>query len=419
MKKLLVISWKDLRIILRDRTALILMLVAPLIMTLAIGLITGTLFSKEGGSISEIPVIIVDHDVEDGLGAGLTEAFRAPGTRELFRVQTSTYEDAARQRVDDAEFAAAVVIPAGFTKGVIPDLETGIVAGEPIPIEIYADPGQPYSAGTVISVVTQYMNEVDRLVVGGIVAVTQLLEREQISLDDTARFAQETVGRMAQQANSQLIVLSSSSESQAEEEPFNSLFIAASGFAVFFLMFTVVFGGRSIIQEREMGTLSRLMATPTRTGQILGGKTLGIFLAGFLQVTILVYATAWLLDVQWGDPLAGLALIAATAAAATGWGILLAAVAKSATQVVTMGGALTLIFGILGGSFTMSVAETGLMATLSKITPHAWAIEGLEQLAAGGDFADVTGNILALMLMVAVLFAVAIFAFQRTQRTRI
>jgi len=418
MKKIFVISWKDLRILIRDRTALILLLAAPLIMTLAIGLITGTLSSDGGGGISDIPVVIVDNEEEAGLGAGLKEAFEAPGIEDLFLVRTSRDEDDARQRVDDAEFAAAVIIPAGFTAGVIPDLDTGI-AGEPIPIEIYADPGQPYSAGTVTSVVTQYMNEIDRLVVGGIVAVTQLVENNQISLDDTARFAEETVGRMAQQENSQLIVLNSSDMSQAEEEPFNPLFVAAAGFAVFFLMFAVTIGARSILQEREMGTLSRIMVSPTRVSQILGGKTLGIFLVGFLQVAILIFATAMLLDVPWGDPLAVVALIAATAAAATGWGILLAAVATTAAQVTVIGGALTLIFGILGGSFTMSVPESGLMATLSKITPHAWAIDGMEQLASGGDMASVTTNIVALMLMMAVLFVIAIIAFGRTQRTRV
>jgi ABC-2 type transport system permease protein len=377
------------------------------------------LFGDDGGGISDIPVIIVDNEEGAVLGAELKKAFAAPGTEDLFRVITSDDADAARLRVDDAEVAAAVIIPAGFSAGVVPDYDTGIVAGEPVPIEIYADPGQPYSAGTVISVVTQYMNVIDKLVAGGLVTVTQLRENNLIPPEETAHFAQETVGRMVQQVDSQLIVLNSSDMSQAEEEPFNPLFVAASGFAVFFLMFTVIMGGRSILQEREMGTLSRLMATPTRVSQILGGKTLGIFLAGFLQVTILIFATAQLLDVNWGDPLAVVVLIAATAAAATGWGILLAAVATSAAQIIALGGGLALIFGILGGSLTMSVPDAGLMATLSKITPHAWAIDGMEQLASGGDMADVMVNIVALILMMAVLFAIAIIVFQRTQRTRI
>jgi ABC-2 type transport system permease protein len=415
MKKILAISWKDLRILFRDYVSWIMMLAAPMILTLGMGLITGTLFSDDEVGISDIPVVFVNMD-EGDLGALLAESFEEPGIGDLFMVSTSEDENDVRQRVDGADFAAAVIIPAGFTTGVIPDLNTGI-AGEPVPIVIYADPGQPISVGVVTSVVTSFINEVETLVVGGKVTVTQLVENNLISLQDRARTAEETVGSMLQQGNTQLIVLSSSDMSISEEESFNPLIGFASGMAVFFLMYTVTIGGRSILQERNMGTLSRMMVSPTRTGQILGGKVLGIFLTGFMQVAVLILATTLLLDIPWGDPLGVALLIAATAAAATGWGIVLAAFATTAAQVASLGLALMLIFGILGGSFT-GVPDSGLWSTLSKITPHAWAIDGMEKLAGGGSVIDVVTHIAVLLSMTAVLFVVAIIAFQRSQRTR-
>ena len=42
MKKVFRIGFKDLQIIFRDRTALIMMLVAPLVLTLAMGFVTGS-----------------------------------------------------------------------------------------------------------------------------------------------------------------------------------------------------------------------------------------------------------------------------------------------------------------------------------------------------------------------------------------
>lgn len=166
-----------------------------------------------------------------------------------------------------------------------------------------------------------------------------------------------------------------------------------------------------------MGTLSRMMVSPTRTGQILGGKVLGIFLTGFLQVGVLILASTLLLDVSWGDPLGVVLLIAATAAAATGWGIVLAAFATTAAQVIGLGVALMLLFGILGGSFT-GVPDSGLWNTFSKITPHAWAIDGIEILAGGGSVIDVGTHIIVMLSMSALLFVIAILAFQRFQRTR-
>jgi len=414
MKKILVISWKDLQILFRDRVSWIMMLAAPIVLTFGMGLVSGVISFNGGGSgISDIPVVIVNMD-EGDLGGELVTAFRSPGTADLFNVTVRSNEESARQDVEKTEFAAAVIIPAGFTAGIIPDLSTGLTE-DPVPVEIYADPGQPISVGAINSVVTNFVNEVETLVVGGIVSVTQLLDKNLISETETARSAGETVSRMMQQETAQLIVLNSSDESVVEEQTFSPLIIFASGMAVFFLMYTVSIGGRSILQERDKGTLSRMLVSPTSTGQVLGGKVIGIFITGFLQVMVLVMATGLLLNISWGDPLGVILLIAATALAATGWGIVLAAFATTAAQVSSLGVALMLIFGILGGSFT-GVPDSGLWNTLSKITPHVWAMDGIELLASGGDLVDITSQIIALLSMTVVLFVIAIIAFQRTQR---
>jgi ABC-2 type transport system permease protein len=413
MKKILVISWKDLSILFRDYVSWIMMLAAPLILTVGMGLISGTLFSDDDGGISDIPVVYINKD-EGDLGEGLVDSFGATEIEDLLAVSRGMNETDARQKVDSGEFAAAVIIPAGFTVGLIPDLDTGLT-GDPVPIEIYADPGQPISVGVINSIVTNYVNQVETLVVGGVVSVTQLLEHDLISEGETAQAASETVGSMAGQVSNQLIVLNTSTVGGAEPEAFNPLIVFGSGMAVFFLMYTVTVGARSILQERDMGTLSRMMATPTGVSQILGGKVLGIFLTGFLQVGVLILATSLLLEISWGDPWGVTALVAATALAATGWGILLAAFSTTTILVTSLGTALMLIFGILGGSFT-GVPDSGLWNTLSKITPHAWAIDGMQKLASGGHTVDVLSNILVLLSMMVVLFLVAIFAFQRRQR---
>ena len=61
MTKILHIGWKDLKIIFRDRAALILMLVAPFALTLGMGLITGS-FSSGGSGISKLTVVVVNQD---------------------------------------------------------------------------------------------------------------------------------------------------------------------------------------------------------------------------------------------------------------------------------------------------------------------------------------------------------------------
>ena len=53
--------------------------------------------------------------------------------------------------------------------------------------------------------------------------------------------------------------------------------LLAPGMALMFLMFTASNGGRSLLTERNQGTLPRLLVSPTTSAQVLGGKMFGIF----------------------------------------------------------------------------------------------------------------------------------------------
>ena len=132
---------------------------------------------------------------------------------------------------------------------------------------------------------------------------------------------------------------------------FNPLAYFAPAMALLFLMYAVTLGARTLLAERREGTLARVLAAPVTSGQVLGGKVGGIFLGGFLQLGALILLTSLLFQLNWGNPLSVLLLIVAAALAATGWGLLIAAAAANAGQVSSLGMALTLLFGILGGSF--------------------------------------------------------------------
>ena len=73
MRKLLLIGIKDLKLIFRDRAALVFMLLAPFLLTIGMGFVTGR-FSGSSGGLSDIPVVIVNLDQEQ-LGNALADVF--------------------------------------------------------------------------------------------------------------------------------------------------------------------------------------------------------------------------------------------------------------------------------------------------------------------------------------------------------
>jgi ABC-2 type transport system permease protein len=194
---------------------------------------------------------------------------------------------------------------------------------------------------------------------------------------------------------------------------FDILAYMAPGMALLFLMYTVSYGGRSILAERSEGTLPRLLVSPTSMAQVLGGKVLGIFFTGLAQVGILILASSIFFGVKWGDAAGLVFLIMATVFGATGWGMFITAVARTPAQVGSIGSALMLIFGILGGSFINLEQMPSIVRTISKITPNAWGLDGFTTLALGGTLPNLVEPIIALLIMGAVLFGIAVVLLNR------
>jgi ABC-2 type transport system permease protein len=412
MNKVLNIAWKDLLVIFSDWATVLLMLGAPLALTVGLGLVTGSFGSDEPSGIEQIPVAVVNQD-EGQLGEALAELFQSDELAGLVTLVGAEDETAARQLVNEGEIAAAVIVPAGFSAGVLPDIQTGQSPADSPTITVYGDPGRPIGASIIESIVNEFTNQIDANVATIQVTLNQLLQSGAVSAAELPAVGQRMGEELFASGGSQPLIQVARSTGAAEpDDDFNLLSFFAPAMAVFFLMYTVTQGGRSILQERYDGTLPRMLVAPATAAQILGGKVFGIFLSGAVQVGVLILACTIFFGLRWGDPLGVLLLVVFVAAAATGWGLLIASLSTTPGQISSVGTALMLIFGILGGSFT-NLQGSPLLQTLGKITPNAWAQDGFVTLATGGNTADLFIPLLALLIMAAVLFVAAALIFQR------
>jgi ABC-2 type transport system permease protein len=416
MKKIFTIGLKDLKVTFRERAVLI-MLLAPFLLTIAMGFITGAFSNDEGGGISGIPVAVVNQD-EAGLGAYLEETFNE-GFGGLFTLVETSDAAEARRQVEDDEVAAAVLVPEGFSSSIIPD-ESGMMSDQVEKIEIYVNPARPISAGIIRDLVDGFVASVETGSVAGQVAVSQLIEGGLVGFQEAGQIGMEIGGRLSGKFGDQSVITLVGEEEglEQEEQVFSPIAVLAPSMAILFLIYTTsTVGGRSILAEREDGTLPRMLTTPSTISQVLGGKVFGTFLIGVVQVSILVVVSSLMFSLNWGDPLAVFLLILCAVAGATGWGILLASIAKTSGQVASLGTALMLIFGILGGSFGGTAGLPGVMGIISRITPNTWAQEGFIELAGQGTLIDILPSMGGLLVMAVVLFAIAVLFFRRRGTT--
>ena len=410
MLKTFLIGLKDLRLAFRDRPALILMLVAPFALTVGLGFVTGR-FSGGSSGISNIPVVIVNLD-NDQLGDALVEAFNSNDLADLVEPTTSSDPEAARRLIDDDQAAAAIIIPEGFTKSIIPQAEDlaspNAPPAEPVKIEVYANPSRSTSAGIIKAIVDEFVSRVEEGRVSNTTSILQLLYSGRIAPQQV----QSMAGQLQSAASEEpLAITINNSTAGGESIQFDALAYIAPGMALMFLMYTVTYGGRSILAERALGTLPRLLVSPTSSTQILGGKVFGIFLTGAAQMLILIGASTLIFQVKWGDALGVVMLVLAAVVGATGWGMLITALSRTPAQVGTVGTATMLIFGIMGGSFISLENMPPFVQTFSKITPNAWALDGFTTLGLGGTLADLSTPITALLSMGLVLFLISVALF--------
>src|SRR5262249_39741405 len=88
-----------------------------------------------------------------------------------------------------------------------------------------------------------------------------------------------------------------------------------------------------------------------------------------------------LFGMSWGAEPAWLALVvAATSLAAMGLALLVAALARTETQVAVYGTLLVLVLAGLSGSMMDRALMSEQMQRISLITPHAWALDAYRQL---------------------------------------
>jgi ABC-2 type transport system permease protein len=377
------------------------------------GFVTGR-FSGGSTGLSDIPVVIVNLDQQD-LGNALEDLFNSEDLADLVEPAASSDPEAARRLIDDDQASAAIIIPAGFTDSIIPTDETNFdqsfVEPEPVQIEVYTNPSRPTGAGIIKAIVDEFISRVEEGRTSGMTSMVGLMQSGLLdpqNMEAESRALFENV----EQTESTAITLKTNIEG-AEAVEFDLLAYFAPGMALMFLMYTVSYGGRSILAERAQGTLPRLLISPTTNAQVLGGKVLGIFFMGVAQVGILILASAILFQVKWGNPIGIAVLILAAVFGATGWGMFITAVARTPAQVASTGTVVMLIFSILGGSFISLENFPPLIQTISKITPNAWGLDSFTTLALGGTLKNLTEPISALLIMGAVLFGVAVVLFNR------
>ncbi|MEX0796501.1 MAG: ABC transporter permease [Acidimicrobiia bacterium] len=390
MRTALRIAGKDLKLRLRDRSAFIIGIIAPLSLAFILNLVLGNAFDPTQGIGLEYGVVDLDRSEISASFTSVLDEIEAEGILELERFSDVESADAA---IEEGEVDSYFLLERGFGQAV--------VTNSPATIQVVGNIDSPTSTQIAASIADQFATGVEAAQLA--VATTS----QVTSMPVTPEFVASLDGDPRSAAFSYRLDDVSTATRQLDATTY-----MAAGMAVFFLFFTVSFGVLGLLEEERQGTLTRLMAAPIARASVVGGKAILSFALGLISMFVLVVATQVLMGATWGAPLGVGLIVVAGILSAVGIIGLVAAVAKTPEGAGNMGAIIAVILGMLGGVFFQIGQGDDLLSRLTFITPHAWFMRGLADLADGAPwtaalpatgailiFAVVTGAISWVLLM--------------------
>jgi ABC-2 type transport system permease protein len=185
------------------------------------------------------------------------------------------------------------------------------------------------------------------------------------------------------------------------------------GYAVFGVFFIVLPLATGFMRERQDGTFRRMLAAPISKWTLLLGKLLPYYLVNLVQIASMFAVGALVFQIRLGS-FSGLVTVSlALAACANGLGLMVAALGKTEAQMGALGVFFAVVLSALGGIMVPTFVMPQIMRSLSRLTPHAWALSGyhdvmLRGLGFGGVFKETS----VLLGFAALFFLIALWRFR-------
>lgn len=399
MRAVFTVAWKDLRLFLRDRAALLLTFALPLVLALIFGSAMGAMGGGEG--LGKIEILVEDLD-DSAQSRSLVHEI---ATSSAFEVEVARD---VRARVADGQAVAALLIPKGHGA----DQEAGRGARLILYRDAAREVEQQIVTGSLMPILMRRAGKAfgRTMMRRGLAAFgmsSQLGDELEKTLDDVdfVREAPQALG---------LEVEDVTGETDPGQKTAGKSH-AVAGIAVMMLLFSLTHAGGTILEEERQGTLQRLRLTPAAGRALLFGKALFVVCVGLAQLVVLFTFGAFVfgLPVE-RAPVALMVLSSAVAAAATGLGLFLAVTCRSQKQLEGFSTLVILAMSALGGSWFPLMITPAWFQKLGHFTLNAWAMDGYHAILWYGKGLD--GILVEVGVLLSIAAVLTLFALRGWRR---
>ncbi|MFZ4562091.1 MAG: ABC transporter permease [Bacteroidales bacterium] len=412
MRRYLSVCRKEMLLLLRDKSGLAMLFIMPIVL-----IVISSLMQEFGwSSLTKDPsvqVLFVNND-QDSLGIKIKNGFKGSDSFEVIdRLNNKPLTaETAKNAVKKGEYLIAIVVPkeatstmranvrltvaktlAGFGIGNA-DLLNAIVLRDSVNVTIYFDPTvkKTFKNAVISSVRENYY---------------------RIQTDWVFKtFNQEIAAQMPlykppKEAFNEILQFREEFPSYREVEIIpNATQHNVPAWTIFAMFFIVIPLTQSLIQEREGGSLFRLLTMPISYMTLVMGKV-GVYLIVCLVQTVAMLLAGVLILPLFGLPtlvlqgeLLGLVVMTLVVAmASVGYGLMIGTIAKTHQQAAAFGSISIIILAAIGGLWVPIYLMPPVMRAISHLSPLNWAITGYYSIfLRGGSVMQIAPEAIKLLM---------------------
>ncbi len=397
MKNLLQVTIKDLLILWRDKGALIMLLLVPIVVIIIASFALSGVF---GGGEMDVKLPVVNYDKEGEISREIVTTLE---DHPNITLEKDIPEEEARQKVGDGKRSVALIIPENFSQD--------ITLGRKTELNLLYDPNSDVEYPFVKGITQGIIEKINSVGLATQVAIIEAMkvnpkaDPEKIALE-----AQKLSLELGKKPTLGLSLIKAREETR-EADPFAK---NVPGYAIMFMLFGIMGGAEALLEEKEIGTFKRLLISPISKFSLLAGKLFSWFLVAILQMAIILTIAHFAFGLDLGKSILALALVVcAISFAATSIGILISSFVKSRRQAVPVSILIILSMSALGGSWWPLWIEPEWMQKLAHITITAWGMDAFSDLLIyGKGLTDVWLEIGVLALYGAICFTIGLVFFK-------
>ena len=391
MKRILTIVKNDLLQLVRERQTFLFLLLMPVVFTLLFSFAFNG--NKNNAENPKISVAYMDLDAGQ-LSPALEKMFAAVETFNLSPQKSVPTLDLQTQ-VDNGEFAAAVVIPRGYS--------AAMLAGELLAVQLIGDPAKIYA------VEAQASNISARL----LNAVQAAGSVSQPDANSNVAFKTAFDTALSQLETPPMTISENTADDQKSSQPGITPAQSSPGMMLQFALAGLLTSAQMIVNERKSRVLQRMLTTATARFHILAGHYLSIFVLIFSQLMILIVFGQMALGLNYFSQILSTILMALSAALCiAAIGLLIGILAKTDDQAIMFALIPMFVLSGLGGAW-MPLEMTGkTFQAIGHVSPIAWGMDGFKSILINGQGLDgVWLPALAMLAYAVLFFALAAWRF--------